>query len=97
MAQKCRFSQGCKALTKSSSGQMAFNIADDCCPLSTCKHDDIADLLEPWMEKEEKAVEEKAKAEAAIVGLAKLPKGTVRTENAPSSSVSLCHFLALRK
>jgi tetratricopeptide (TPR) repeat protein len=70
---------GCKALTKSSSGQMAFNIADDCCPLSTCKHDDIADLLDPWMEKEATAAEAAAAAESSVVGLAKIPKGTVVT------------------
>ena len=70
---------GCKSLTQSGGGQMAFNIADDCCPLSTCKHEDIADLLDEWMEKEAAEAEEAAKLEATIVGLEKIPKGTIVT------------------
>ena len=45
---------------------MAFNIADDCCPLSTCKHEDIADLLDEWMTKEAAAAEAAKKAEAEV-------------------------------
>ena len=68
-------SSGCSAGTKSSARQTAFDIAEDCCPLSTCKHEEIAEELKEWMAKEEAA----EAAAAAVVGLEKLPLGTVVT------------------
>ena len=65
----------------SQAGQTPFDVADECCPLSTCRHEACAVLLKEYGEKE-------AQTEAANrpMGLAALPVGTVVTVSGLTSA-----------
>lgn len=68
-------------LVKNSAGQSACDLAEDCCPLSTCQHEAIESLLKERMKKDA------ARREASRPkGLAALPIGTVVTVSGLASA-----------
>ena len=84
---------GAGTLIKSHNHQTAYDIADDCCPLATCRHDECAELIQTRMLAEAEE-EEKNKPK----GLDAFPVGTVVTVNGLMSEThkqvgSRCHEL----